>query len=67
MNNEKLILRALNYLLWVHQPRSDISGQFKDELMVDLTLAINPINNERVSEDLPKEERRETTHRRITR
>ena len=43
MNNEKLIMKALNYLLWVHQPRSDRSEEDRDKLMVDLQLAINPI------------------------
>ncbi len=45
MNNEKLIMKALNYLLWVHHPRSDRSEEDRDKLIVDLQLAINPIEN----------------------
>ncbi|KKN40770.1 hypothetical protein LCGC14_0729860 [marine sediment metagenome] len=57
MNNEKLIMKALNYLLWVHQPRSDRSEEDRDKLMVDLQLAINPIEKIPYSKSIEEKER----------
>ena len=39
----KLILKALEYLLWVHQPKSEISEEMRDKLQVDIHLILNPI------------------------
>ena len=45
----KLILKALEYLLWVHQPRSDKSEDIRNKLQVDIHLILNPI----ISPSLP--------------
>ncbi len=41
----KLVLKALNYLVWVSQPRSTKAIDIRDKLQVDIYLALNPIES----------------------
>ena len=41
---ERQTLESLNYLLWVHNPRSDKSEEIRDKIMVKNHLLLNPIS-----------------------
>jgi len=51
MKNEKLIMRALDYLIWVHRPRSKPSQELKEELLFQLQLILNPQVPDRIPSD----------------
>ena len=53
---EKQILESLQYLLWTHEPRSEMSGERRDSLMVENHLLLNPITKEEPCCEMPEEE-----------
>lgn len=42
---DKLILRALSFLIWVQHPKGKIAQEIKDQLMVDIHLELNGVYN----------------------
>lgn len=43
---EKQILESIQFLLWRHQPRSEMSEERRDKLMVKNHLLLNPTKEE---------------------
>ncbi len=54
---ERITLESLQYLLWVHKPRSDMSEEKRDKLMVDNHLLLHPIGTNENCCDMDEGER----------